>query len=117
MKYFNSGVSCTNAFLPGGIKSIDFHPSHAPRCQDSAPAGDSDRAYADADVADPSPEQLATPMAPTRSEPPRLCDGDDAEGFQGEMDVDPSGGAVGIGVPSFQGVEWLMNVTMILMVS
>lgn len=78
------------------IKCLDFYhflPIPCPPCQDS-PA---DCAASQADAADPTPEQLAVLMASTRSEPSRVQwdggDGDDGDGFPGEveLDVEPPG--------------------------
>lgn len=78
------------------IKCLDFYhflPIPCPPCQDS-PAN---CAASQADAADPTPEQLAVLMAPTRSEPSRVQwdgdDGDDGDDFPGEveLDVEPPG--------------------------
>ena len=75
------------------IKCLDFYhflPIPCPPCQDS-PAN---CAASQADAADPTPEQLAVLMAPTRSEPSRVqWDGDDGDDFPGEveLDVEPPG--------------------------
>ena len=75
--------------------SIDFYtifyPYHAapnPPCQDS-PANCPASAE-DADAADPTPEQLAVLMAPTRSEPSRVQWDGDGQG-EVELDVEPPG--------------------------
>lgn len=90
----DAGPTCS----PGSSRWEEFLSESASRwmAQDS-PAN---CAASQADAADPTPEQLAVLMAPTRSEPSRVQwdggdgdDGDDGDDFPGEveLDVEPPG--------------------------